>query len=130
MNCRLIVQALLFATLATACQRVRADVSDPPSHSQSVPESISGEPAVPNPGDETEVKDPFEPYGIGPPEHAIPREHLRPEERAAADRARNLDAAALASYRDAVLQRSASITGEVAARRLGVDNLKTVGVVP
>lgn len=125
-------QGLLLAALHldTACQGARADSREEPDHLAQIPEPISGDPVTPNPGDETEVKDPFKPYGIGPPEAAIPREQLTPAEQAAADRARNLDGTALDKYRGAVLQRSASVTGEVAARRLGVDNLTSIGVVP
>jgi hypothetical protein len=93
-------------------------------------ELITGAPAKANPGDEAQVKDPFEPYGIGPPEHAIAREQLSREERVALDRTRNADPSTLEAYRQAVLQRSASVTAIVAARQLGVDNLASVGVVP
>ena len=58
------------------------------------------------------------------------REQLRPEERAALDRTRNHAPATLEQYRQAVLQRSRVVTGEVAARQLGVDNLHVIGVVP
>lgn len=128
----ILLRTVLLATipLATSCQRVGAA---PPQIEEQLPdtnEPITGEPAKPNPGDETKVKDPFEPYGIGPPEHAIARDQLSAREQAAVDRTKNADATTLASYRRAVLQQSARITAEIAARQLGTDNLKSVGVVP
>ena len=128
---RILCLLSLSLPLGSACQRAGAEptteIVEPHAGTS---ELITGTPAQPNPGDETEVKDPFEPYGIGLPEQAIPREKLSPAEQAAADRSRNHDAATLEHYRSAVLQRSAAITGDVAARRLGVENLKSIGVVP
>ncbi len=125
--------AVLVLALAAASQS--APTPTPPEFDEATrvsdaAEPITGAPAIPNPGDAIEVKDPFAPYGIGPAEEAITRDQLRPDERAAADRASNHDAQTLEKYRKAVLQKSASITAEAAARQLGVDNLKTVGVVP
>ena len=124
------LRILLFASLA-GCQPADAEPKlERPPQQPITGEPITGTPAQPNPGDETEVKDPFEPYGIGPPEHAVTREQLRPEEQAVLDRAHNHAPATLEQYRQAVLQRSHVITGEVAAHQLGVDNLQVIGVVP
>ena len=134
MKSRSLLRLILFATISivsSACQRVRAAPDLPAVPAPTfTDEPITEAPATPNPGDETVVKDPFAPYGIGPPEHAIQREQLRPEERAALDRAHNQTAATLEQYRQAVLQRSAAVGAEVAAHQLGVDHLATIGVVP
>ena len=126
-----VLRTVLLLAALTACQRAGANPQpDRAPDEPIIDEPITGEPAQPNPGDETEVKDPFEPYGIGPPEHAVTREQLRREERAALERTRNHAPATLEQYRQAVLQRSGVIRGEVAARQLGVDNLQVIGVVP
>ena len=127
--------AIVLVVLALGVWGVSSSRSDPveggpPTLSLAPDEPITGDPVKPTPGDETQVKDPFEPYGIGPVEEAVPFEELSPEEQAVASKSSNLDAGQLESYRKAALQRSAEVTAVVAARTLGIDNLSTLGVVP
>ncbi len=122
---------LLLLCFCVGCQQATTSESlDDEVPSTIADEPITGERAVPNPGDERPIKDPFEPYGIGPPEQAIRRDQLRPEERALVDRSHNSDPATLEAYRRAVIARSALVTAQVGAHQLGVDNLAVIGVVP
>jgi hypothetical protein len=97
-------------------------------------EPITGDPSTPNPGDETVVKDPHTPYtaeDVGGESATWSRDQLTPEERAVADLGSNTEAwnDIHAGYRSAVLQQSAAVTAEVAARQLGVEHVG-IGVVP
>lgn len=98
----------------------------------SIPEPTTEQPVHPQPVSETESKDPFAPYGIGPPEHAIPYEALSPDEQVVVDRGRNTEnwAGVHRGYATAVRALSKRARAEAAAHQLGVDGLAQQGVVP
>jgi hypothetical protein len=97
-----------------------------------LPEPTLETPTMPAPGWESVQKRPFEPYDIGPPEHAWRYEALSADERAAVDRGR----AAGESKRGtpemftAIREHSARARAQAAQHQLGVDALETIGVVP
>jgi hypothetical protein len=98
----------------------------------STPEPVTGTPVQPAPGSETIQKNPFEPYGIGPPEEAVPYSALSPAEQAVVDRGRDASAYVPVhdAFAEAVRERSKQARAEAAAHELGVDSLATIGVVP
>lgn len=123
---------LLFAATSrsdVAAQAV-ADEEEPPT--VSVDEPVTDAPAPPAPGFETQTKDPFAPYGIGPIEEAVPYGALSPEEQDVVDR--GFDHAGWsgvhAGFGAAVRERSKRARAEAAQHQLGIDALDTAGVVP
>jgi hypothetical protein len=121
--------AVLFA--ATWSSDVAADVeADAPSTS-SLSEPITEAPLSLAPSAAAGNKDPLAPYGIGPPEEAVPFGALSPEQQEVA--ARGLDTtrwnAAHNAFGAAVVERSKHARAEAAQHQLGVDSLDTLGVV-
>jgi hypothetical protein len=119
--------AVLFA--ATWRSDVAADTEA--DATASITEPITEAPLEPAPGSETEAKDPFAPYGVGPAEEAVPYEALSPEEQAVADRGRDATgwSAVHDAYGAAVVERSMRARAESAQHQLGIDALDTTGVI-
>jgi hypothetical protein len=121
--------ALLFAL--TWSGDVAADVDAEPPATASVSEPITEQPVALAPVADTGVKDPLAPYGIGPPEEAVPYGALSTEQQEVA--ARGLDTtqwtAVHNGFAAAVTERSKHARAEAAQHQLGVDSLDTLGVV-
>lgn len=93
---------------------------------------VTGQPSVPEPGDERPMKNPFTPYDIGDPSAAWTYEHLTAAEKAVADGGRNVDAwsGTHDAYGSAGAALAAKAAAQAAALQLGVDDLQAIGVVP
>jgi hypothetical protein len=124
---------LLFVAIvfASAWQSDVAAQSDDSFDSATIAEPTVESAVQPAPGQETPQKNPFEPYGIGPAEEAVPYEALTADEQAVADR--GFDTAAWGgthnAFAAAVVERSKRARAESAQHQLGVDSLDTLGVI-
>lgn len=125
--------AVLFAaTWRSDVAAQSADVDDSALSTSSTPEPVTESAIQPAPDFETQRKDPFEPYGIGPIEEAVPYEQLSAEEQAVADRGADTAgwSGVHAGFGAAVAERSKRARAEAAQHQLGVDALDTAGVIP
>lgn len=94
-------------------------------------EPITGEAVMPNPGDETPMRDPFTPYDIGGEAAAWRLEDLEPEERVVALRGVDAnDQGVQDAYAELARASAAQAQIEVAARRLQLQDPEEIGVVP
>ena len=125
----LLLAAIVFATL---WQSDVAAQSTDDLDTATVAEPVVEAPVEAVAGSETPQKNPFEPYGIGPPEEAIPYEALTPEQQEVADRGFETDAWKQThdAFGAAVRERSKQARAESAQHQLGIDSLDTLGVVP
>jgi hypothetical protein len=113
---------VIACAVGVAASSSRGDGSPP---STTGPEPTSGEPVVPNSGDET-VLQRFQPYDIGPADEAAwPYESLAAAEKDVVDAGRNVAhwGAIHDGYKQAVLLRAAEANAQAAATQLGLDNL-------
>jgi hypothetical protein len=133
----LFIVAAIFAGAATQSP-VSADVAtsylDDDVSTESIPEPITGDPVMPNPGSETKQKVPSEPYDVGPPEQVWKYDQLSPAEQEAVERGRAAGAAR-AGKMDEALSRAAKehskrARAEAAEHQLGVYELGRMGVIP
>jgi hypothetical protein len=123
--------AVIIATAASSrSDTPGAESSTTPSGSP--PETITGSPVAPTPGDETPMHDPFTLY-----EHNQPAgtewtyNQLTAAERVVVDRGLASDSSGVNdAYARVSRQRTQAAQAEAAATRLGVDNLNSTGVVP
>jgi hypothetical protein len=102
------------------------------------PEAITGTPSIPAPGSESIVKDPFQPYSIGPasndkaPKPFWAYSDLTPAEQAVVDRGRDTTGWSdiHAAYNTAVAEQAQRAAAASSAAQLGIDELPSIGVVP
>lgn len=124
--------ALLFALTWNGDVAADADSTSDASSTTSITEPITDQAVTVVPSTETVIKDPLAPYGIGPPEEAVPLEELSPEQQEAVGR--GIDTAISPATHDAfaaaVRERSKLARAESAQHQLGIDSLDTTGVVP
>ena len=124
--------AVIAIVFATSISRSDSGDSTTEGSPTSTDEPITGQPVTPTPGDESPPRDPFAPYDIGGPEAAWSHESLTAEEKAVADRGRDVKgwAGVNDGYRQAAMARAAEAAAEAAALQLGVSDLGGIGVVP
>ena len=118
--------AIAWATSSTSSS------DPPPDPPPATSPGITGQPSVPNPGDESVFKDPFVPYGIGDdPLAGWTYSSLTSEEKVVADRGRNTTGAQAIhdAYGGAGEELAIRAAAEAAATQLGVE-LGSIGVVP
>lgn len=126
--------AVLFAL--TWSGDVAADVDAPTADdiaaAMSISEPITEQAVTVAPTAATVIKDPLAPYGIGPPEEAVPLEELSPEQQEAVGRGFDtaISPATHDAFAAAVRERSKRARAESAQHQLGIDSLDTAGVIP
>jgi hypothetical protein len=99
----------------------------------STEEATTDAPAISAPGAETPPRDPFSPYEIGPEGTRTWRfdELPRPEQAEIAQGHRmQMRAATIDAYGAAVRQAAQHTTRDAAARKLGLEQIELIGVVP
>ena len=110
----------------------------PPTPGLGMAEPITGTAVQPAPGSESQLKDPFKPYDIGPsaldksPKPTWSRSDLTAAERAVADKGTDVTGwdTIHNAFGQAAAERAHEAAASSAASQLGVDNLGTTGVVP
>jgi hypothetical protein len=130
---RVVIVGALASLIVWLSPASQGDTSSPESSASGAPaEPTTGTPVTPTPGDETEAKDPFEPYGTGGVENEVPYNALTAAEQAAVDRGRDVTgwSATHGAYRNAAIERAQAAAAASAAAQLGAQNLDTTGVVP
>lgn len=96
-------------------------------------ETITDAPAVSAPGSETPPRDPFSPYAIGPEGTRAWRfDELPKQEQApiAQGHRMQMQAATIDAYTAAVRHISVRTARDAAARKLGLEHIEIIGVVP
>jgi len=128
----LILSVIVCAVVGLASSSSRSAPPSPDVPSTAPSDNLTGQPSVPNPGDERPMKDPFTPYGIGDPSASWTYAELTAEEKAVADVGRDVRTfpAVHDAYGSAGAQLAVKAAAAAAAQQLGVDNLGTIGVVP
>lgn len=106
-------------------------IDEPEDPIDETTEPITGEAVMPNPGDETPMRDPFTPYDIGGPAAAWRLEDLKPEERVVAQRGVDQNTQEVQdAYAGAARDMAATARANSAAIAIGVQPLGQIGVVP
>jgi len=117
-----VMGAILLVAATTRSDVVPSDVGV--DEATSLPEHITGTPAVTPPSTDPPPKDPFAPFDVGPTESIWPYDSLTVEERAVVDRGRDTTGWQLthSEYATAVRDRSREARAATAQHALGIDS--------
>ncbi len=107
------ISCLFACSVVGLASSSRSQPAIPPAPGPDPGIAVTGQPSMPEPGDERPSKDPFTPYDIGDPAAAWTYEHLTPAKRVIADRGR--DAGTSAATHDAYGSAAAALAAKAAS---------------